>query len=271
MKSTLVGNFLISFLIIPALAAGATLGYASVLDVRERRVPFRTWYPMLVIGVPFTALFYGLLVFQEDPGIAFSFLALTLIFSFIFYLFARFGLFGGADAWALIFIAILIPAFPFIPLLGLPPLAFFPFSVLINAVVLNLFVPLGIFAFNVKNGSSAPFPYTFLGFPVEGERIGESHGFVMEEITEDESGLHRRFIGIGESLRGMASGEGRIYTLDIRRNPEKYSRELELFRRAGKVWISYGVPFIVPITAGFFCALLVGDIIFYLLSVLIGG
>jgi preflagellin peptidase FlaK len=262
---------LISLLIIPALATGATLCYASVLDLRERRVPFRTWYPMLAAGIPFTAFFYGILAFRGDPGVALYFLALTLIFSILFYLFARFGLFGGADAWALIFIAILIPAFPFVPLLGLPPLGFFPFSVLINAVVLNLFVPVGIFLFNIKEGNSAPFPYRFLGFPVDGERIGESHGFVMEEITEDEGMVHRRFIGIGESLRGMASGEGRIYTMDIRRNPEAYTRERDLFQKAGKVWISYGVPFIVPITAGLFSALLLGDIIFYFLSVLVGG
>jgi preflagellin peptidase FlaK len=262
---------LISLLIVPALATGATLCYASVLDLRERRVPFRTWYPMLAAGIPFTAFFYGILAFQGEPGMVLYFLALTLLFSVLFYLFAWFGLFGGADAWALIFIAALIPAFPFVPLLGLPPLGFFPFSVLVNAVLLNLLTPVGIFFYNVKEGNSAPFPYPFLGFPVDGERIGESHGFVMEEITESDGQLYRRFIGIGESLRRMASGEGRIYTMDIRRKPEEYTREREIFRKAGKVWISYGVPFIVPITAGFFGALLVGDILFYFLSVLIGG
>jgi preflagellin peptidase FlaK len=262
---------LTSFLIVPALATGITFCYASIRDIRERRVPFKTWYPMLVAGLPFTALFYVLLWDWGDLHMVLYFLTLTLLFSFLFYLFARFGLFGGADAWALIFIAVLIPAFPVIPLLGLPPLGFFPFSVLVNAVLLNLITPLGIFFFNVKEGNQAPFPYRFLGFPVEGDRISESSGFVMEEITEEGDRLHRRFFGIRESLRGMTSGEGRVYTLAMRRNPEAYTREHDLYQRAGRVWISYGVPFIVPITAGYLTALIFGDIIFYLLTALMGG
>jgi preflagellin peptidase FlaK len=260
-----------SLLIVPAVAIGVTYCYASVRDIRERRVPFRTWYPMLAAGLPFTALFYAILLAGGDQFMALYFLTLTLFFSFLFFLFARFGLFGGADAWALIFIAVLIPAFPVIPLLGLPPLGFFPFSVLINAVLLNLATPIGIFFYNLKQGNRAPFPYPLLGYPVEGDRISESSGFVMEEITEEKGLLHRRFFGIRESLRGMSSGKGRVYTLAMRRNPDAYAGERDLYRKAGKVWISYGVPFIVPITAGYFTALLFGDIVFYLLTVLMGG
>jgi len=262
---------MIPSLIVPVLAVGVTYCYASVLDLRERRVPFRTWYPMLAVGLPFTALFYILLIAEGDLRAPLFFLILTLLFSTIFYLFARFGLFGGADAWALIFLAVLIPAFPVVPLAGVPSLAYFPFAVLVNAVLLNLVTPLGIFIFNLKEGNAAPFPYRFLGFPVDGDRIAESYGFVMEDITEEEGGIHRRFLGIGESLKGMAGGGSRVYTLAMRREPSAYTRERDLYRKAGKVWISYGVPFIVPITAGFFSALLFGDILFYLLSLLMGG
>jgi preflagellin peptidase FlaK len=62
-----------------------------------------------------------------------------------------------------------------------------------------------------------------------------------------------------------------VYTLAMRRNPEEYTKEMDLYRKAVKVWISYGVPFIVPITAGFITALLFGDIIFYSLTLLMGG
>lgn len=258
-------------LIIPAAAAGITLAYASILDIKDRRVPFRTWYPMLVAGLPFTGIFYGLLFFGGDEISLFYFLMLTLLFSLIFYLFARFRLFGGADAWALIFISCLVPTFPLVPLLGVPPTGFFPFSVMVNAVVLNLVTPVGIFLYNIRQGNFAPLSAMFLGFPVDGERIGESSGFVMEDIVLQGDRLERRFIGVGESLRGMVTGQGRVYTLALRRNPDAYRTELELYRRAGKVWISYGVPFIVPITAGFFTALLCGDIIFSLLAVLMGG
>lgn len=258
-------------LIVPVLAVGVTFSYASILDLKERRVPFRTWYPMLAVGIPFTALFYILLFTEGNSRASLFFLIMTVLFSFIFYLFARFGLFGGADAWALIFLAVLIPAFPVVPLLGIPPLGYFPFSVLINAVILNLITPIGLFIFNFREGNKAPFPYPFLGFPVDGDRISESYGFVMEDITEEEGKIHRRFLGIGESLQGMAGGGSRVYTLAMRREPEAYAREREIYRKAGRVWISYGVPFIVPIAAGFFTALVFGDIIFYLLSLLMGG
>jgi preflagellin peptidase FlaK len=261
----------VSPLIVPAMAIALTLLYASYRDVRERRVPFRTWYPMIIIGIPFTAYFYVLLIQGGGALTALPFLALTGLFSTLFYLFARFHLFGGADAWALIFIAILLPAFPVIPLLGLPPLAFFPFSVLINAVVLNLFTPIGILLYNMRNGSRAPFPYMLLGFPVDGDRISESYGFVMEDITDEEGEIHRRFMGIRESLSTMGRGNGRVYTLDMRRKPDEYARERELYRRAGRVWISYGVPFIVPITFGLVSALLIGDVIFGLLEIVTGG
>ncbi len=262
---------MVSLLIVPAAAVGLTLLYASYRDVRERRVPFRTWYPMLGVGIPFTVFFYIILVQAGDWNAALMLLVLSMLFSFLFYLFARFHLFGGADAWALIFLTALVPAFPLVPLLGVPPLAFFPFAVLINAVVINLFTPIGILAYNVRNGNHAPFPYLLLGFPVDGDRVSESYGFVMEDITEEEGVIHRRFVGFRESLSDMARGKGRVYTLDMRRRPDDYTREQDLFRKAGKVWISYGVPFIVPITFGFVSALLIGDFIFGLILFVIGG
>lgn len=259
---------MISLLIVPALAITGTLCYASLLDMRDRRVPFRTWYPMLAVSIPFTALFYGRLVFSGNWTATAYYAVFSLVFTAIFYLFAYFRLFGGADAWALIFISLCIPAFPATPLLGIPPHAFFPFSVLVNAVVLNLVTPIGIFLYNLKAGNRAPMPYMFLGFPVDGERLSESYGFVMEEFQEDDTGIHRRYLGIGEALRGMVSGKGRVYTADLRRNPGEYAVERALYGKAGKVWISYGVPFIVPITAGIISALLLGDLIFGLVQVL---
>jgi archaeal preflagellin peptidase FlaK len=269
-KKILYRRPLIFLLIIPALAITATLCYASFMDIRERRVPFRTWYPMLAASIPFTVFFYGsLLYFGEYTSMAYlAFLA--LFFSCLCYIFAYFHLFGGADAWALIFIALCIPTFPVTPLLGIPPLAFFPFSVLVNAVLLNLFIPVGIYLYNLKKGNKAPFPYMFLAFPVEGDHIHESYGYVMEKIDEEEGKIRRRFIGIGEGIRSMTSGKGRIYTLDLRRNPDEYVKERELFGKAGRVWISYGIPFIVPITAGVITALIFGDMFFGLLQVLYG-
>jgi len=256
-------------LLVGALAIGLTLLYASVLDLRDRRVPVRTWYPMLVVAVPMVVLAYGALI-SVDWTLAARYLALSLIFSAIFYLFAVLRLFGGADAYALIFISLCVPLFPFPPLLGYPPLGFLPFSVLTNAVILNLVTPLGIALHNLRKGNRAPFPYTFFGFPVPGDGIQRTFGFVMEEFEETAEGLQRRFIPIRTALARMMKGEGRIYTRDLREHPEQYREELALYRRAGQVWISYGVPFIVPIAAGFFTALIFGDILYAVMKLAAG-
>lgn len=258
-------------LVISSVAVLATLLYASVLDIRDRRVPFPTWYPMLAVSGPMVAWFFVSLFFEGGIPPVLYFLLLCGLFSAVFYLFAYFGLFGGADAWALIFLSISIPAFPIEPLGGYPPMHFFPFSVLANAVVLNLSTPLAIFIRNVVKGDRAPFPYPFLGYPVDGESIEYSFGFVMEDIMEEDGVISRRFLSIREALGGILRGEGRVYTKDLRRFPDQYTEELGRYRKAGKVWISYGVPFIVPITAGMISALVIGDLIFIIMMLITGG
>lgn len=259
-------------LVIASLAVGATLIYASVLDHRERRVPFRTWYPMLVVAGPCAVIFYAGLVAGGLAGTALYFLALSLVFAAVFYAFGMLHLFGGADAWALIFLSLCIPAFPIEPLFGVPPLGFFPFSVITDALLLNLAAPLALCAYNSVKGNRAPFPYIFFGYPVDGAEIRRHFGFVMEEIVEEEDGtISRRFLKLRESLRRtVQGGERRMYTKDLREHPEKYARELALYRKADRVWISYAVPFIIPIAAGFVTALFIGDLLFMIIRVLAG-
>ena len=252
-------------LAISAAAVTATLLYASWRDVRERRVPFRTWYPMLAAGLPASAFFYITLASAGDWQLVAALLALTALCASAFYLFAVLHLFGGADAWALIFLAACIPLFPIEPWTGYPPTVFFPFSVLVNALILNLLAPAGIFMFNLWKGNRAPIPYLFMGFPVEGSAIRDSFGFVMEEITEDEGVISRRFIGIRNSLAATLRGERKRYTKELRDHPEEYKSELNLYSRAGKIWISWGVPFMVPIPGGMLTALFSGDILYSIL------
>lgn len=256
---------------ISATAVVATLLYASVLDVRDRRVPFRTWYPMLIIGIPAAAYFYALLVMSGRFLLVGGYLALCVVFSLIFYLFAAKNLFGGADAWALIFISVCIPFFPIPPYFGYPPLGFLPFTVLTNAVILNLFTPLAIFTMNLFRGKRAPFPYMFFGFPVDGGKIQQEFGFVMEDFGERDGTLTRNFVGVGESLRRMLTGEGRVYTKDLRLHPDRFRKELAQYKKAGTVWISYAVPFMIPITAGLITAVVFGDFLYVIMRIVAGG
>ncbi|HOS67959.1 MAG TPA: A24 family peptidase C-terminal domain-containing protein, partial [Methanoculleus sp.] len=109
-----------------------------------------------------------------------------------------------------------------------------------------------------------------LGFPVDGKTIQNEFGFVMEDIEEEDGRLVRRFVGFAGSLGRMVRGEQRIYTKDLRLHPEDYERELALYRKAGRVWISYGIPFIIPIAAGFLTALFIGDILFVIMATFAG-
>lgn len=255
-------------LLIGAVAIGLTLIYASILDIRDRRVPFRTWYPMLAIGAPCTAWFYALLM-QSDPGMAARLLLVSGLFAACFYLFGALGLVGGADAWALIFITLLVPSFPIPPLLSGGSPGFFPFPVLVHAEVAALLAPLGLLFLNLRRGTRGPLLARLRGFPVTADEIsnGRAFGFLMEDLLLVDGEVQRRFFSPAESLGAMVRGT-RLYTRELRVNPEEFAQEIALIRRASPVWISYGVPFIVPITIGFLATLVVGDTVFYLLSTL---
>lgn len=228
------------------------------------------WYFVLIVMIfAITAL---LMLFSPDGWGTQSIVILLLaVFSGVFYFFARMHLFGGADAWALIFISFCLPTFPFTPLFGNPPLGFLSFSVLINALILNLVAPIGIFIMNIIRKNRAPLMYMFFGFPVNGDRIQNEWGFVMEDFEEKKGTVSRKFVGFWDSIKRMYSGEGRIYTKDLREHPEEFQKELALYRRAGTVWISYAVPFLIPITAGLIIAIIFGDLLFAFMKIVAGG
>jgi preflagellin peptidase FlaK len=212
-----------------------------------------------------------MLISPDGWGTQSIIILLMAVFSGIFYIFARMHLFGGADAWALIFISFCLPTFPFTPLLGNPPLGFLSFSVLINALLLNLAAPIGIFITNIIRKNRAPLMYMFFGFPVNGEKIQNEWGFVMEDFEERKGIVSRKFVGFWDSIKRMYSGEGRIYTKDLREHPEDFQKELSLYRKAGTVWISYAVPFIIPITAGLIIAIIFGDLLFAFMEIIAGA
>ncbi|MCU0632080.1 MAG: prepilin peptidase [Methanolinea sp.] len=273
-KNLHVSDVPVSMIISLAIGAAAvicTFFYASYRDLQERRVPFPTWFPMLAVTLPMAAWFYFATLVESGWTVPAYFLVMTGIFSVVFYLFAWLNLFGGADAWALIFLSVSIPAFPLEPLTGYAPTGFFPFTVLVNALILNLFTPVVLGLENLRRGRRAPFPYMFLGFSLPAEELPRAFGFIMEEIEESKDGsVKRRFIRPWEAIRRMYSGNRRIYTKDLRLHPERYTREMDLFQKAGNVWISYGIPFIVPLTAGLISALFFGDILFFLMKYLAG-
>ncbi len=194
-------------------------GKSRKQDNRMAKIISR-WYFILIILI-FAIVSVLMLYGQNGWGSPAIMLLFLSVFCGVFYLFGRMNFFGGADAWALIFISFCIPTFPFTPLLGNPPLGFLAFSVLINALILNMIAPLGIFIMNVIRKNRAPLMYMFFGFPVKGDRIQDEWGFVMEDFSEKKGQVSRKFVGFWESIGRMYSGDGRVYTKDLREHPEE--------------------------------------------------
>ena len=67
-------------MVISAVAVLATLIYASYLDIKDRRVPFIYWLPMLGVGIICT----GYLLWQTTANLSLIFGYLSLVASFLF-------------------------------------------------------------------------------------------------------------------------------------------------------------------------------------------
>lgn len=271
MPNTTIGDTIISILpsiSLPLMATitaiGLTLIYASHLDLRSRRVPHRIWRPALIIALPAIIWIYGQICLT-DPRVALIYFPISIITCAVLLCAAIKNFFGGADAYALIIITLCIP---FVPWLGICE-GFFPRAVLGNTVIMTLIVPIMVLAKNLIQGNKAPMPYLFTASPVPSTAIQNEFGHVVEDIEEQDGRLVRRFISFSEYSRRRLEGD-RITTIeDLTAHPEHYGDKLDLYQKAGHVWISHSIPFIVLITAGYFSALIAGDLLGALILTLV--
>lgn len=242
--------------------------YSCYSDLKYRRVSNRLWKYMLASGSVFVfyELFFGALpTFTYLKALL---LSSVLVFVSVYILF-QFGAFGGGDAKGLIVLSILLPTYPVFeflgtnyPLLGLPPIGLFTFTVLGNALLLTIIVPLGMFCYNLLHFSpemlKKPF-YMFIGYRTPVSSLGEKeHLALLEKFEETEDGKIKR-----KYARAGLNFEANQHT------------ELEIYVKKGlienKVWVTPGLPFMFSITAGFIAAVFFGDLIFYLTLLFIVG
>lgn len=228
-------------LAVSAAAVLITLIIASVQDVKSRTVYRITWYPAAVVGIICAVIFWA----ERFPSGRMA-LIISIIFAGLMAVFAAFGLFGKADAKALILIAICVPVTPFAESI-FPSLAV---SALINAGVLVLLFALLCLIFNLVKGNRAPIYLMCSGFPVKGSDVLKYHGFIAEEVTETEEGIQKRFLKAGASRTALKTHSS-LMIKTLRENPDTYKEELARFARCEKLWVTAGIPLILPITAGF--------------------
>ena len=216
------------------LLALGMLGYASYTDITKREISDYVW---IVFGV----LAAVMLIFEPQLPDALTSIGIALIIAPIVLIIWRVGLFGGADAFALIVLAALVPQ------LTLSDNLITPFTTLTNAVIISI-VPLFVnFIRNIiqianKNDIFEGFQETrkkriiamFIGYRAKNPR----HSFSIEKKV------------------------GKRKKLNLVLHHAEYAQ----FCTTPNTWVTPGIPYMLFITAGFVVQLLYGDIIFSLLS-----
>ncbi len=182
-----------------------------------------------------------------------SLLAIPIMMVIVFILYYFAILYGGADAKAVLVLAILVPFYPHINGItrsGLSPqqvplmqiLFPFTFIILLNASLIMLFALPFYLMINLKNKDMG-FPQMLFGYKMNVDDV--PHSFVWPMERYDESG--ERSI----KLFPRDDSEDVLTTL---RN-----------RGIKRVWVTPKIPFIVPICIGFVVSFLIGNPISYML------
>ena len=173
--------------------------YSCYSDLESRMVSNKVWKYMLTAG--------SIFIFYELFTVGISYL-MQLVFSGVIvftvvYILFQFGAFGGGDAKGLIVLSILFPTYPVFkisgeiyPLLGLPPVGLFTFTVLGNALLLTTIVPLGMFCYNLLHFSPEMVKkplYMFIGYRTEISSLkNKKHLGLLEKFELDETGSLKR-------------------------------------------------------------------------------
>jgi len=325
------------------LLAVPLLGWAALRDIRTRRVPNWVWYVLGGLGAVLLAVDLAGLLPVESAVARLELLRIALSLGLVVplaYGFWRLGGFGGADAKALMALAVLFPTYPSYyppttlfgvdipPVLPVEPtlVGVFSLTVLTNTVLVGALFPV---ALTVRNALVGEFsPVMFLARVVPVGQLRDRHG----RLFEDPSGFTRSGLDL-DALRMYLRWRG-CSLADLRANPERYrdpdsvgetfdatdgavdpeAVEHDAASAAGdapeppdggyddpwaaerfldeiegsaygtdpetlrdglatvtgndEVWLSPGLPFIVPMFVGLVVALTYGDVLYGLLTAL---
>jgi len=229
---------------IARLIVGTTiLAYASYTDIKTRRASNMLWVIMGSVGAILLVIQY--LTIGFDNIFYLIFIPIMIVLMYIFFQLRL--IFGGADAKAIMALAILVPLEPSIfefPMLN----SFMPFSwvILSNSVLLFLLIPVSLLIFNVTR-RNIEFPYCLLGYKLSVEKAKERFVWPLEKIVDGK----RKFSYMPKGF-------------DV-------ENDLETFEKNGimEIWVTPKIPFMIPLLAGFLCSFILGDILFYLMSLII--
>lgn len=227
----------------------AVLLYASVLDLRTRRVPNPTWYWSGGVGAVLLAL--DLLVFDRVPWQ--YLVAIPLIMAVAYALWYFYLIAGGADAKAIMMLAVLVPvpidlASDALALPVWPPLLAFPpaLTIFANSLLAFVLVPLFLLARNLLRGD-VRLPAAVLGYTMALDDVERRFVWPMERVDD--------------------AGRVRLLLFASKLPPEELRTQLERLRAAGRtrVWVTPKIPFMVPLLVGYVATFVLGDVFTHVL------
>ncbi|HUT16837.1 MAG TPA: A24 family peptidase C-terminal domain-containing protein [Acidobacteriota bacterium] len=257
----------------------AFLLYASWSDYKTREVSNRVWafYAPLALFLSLV----DLLLYKSSDWLFFVLsIGFTIVLALgLFYS----GGFGGADSKALMCIALALPFFPetlFTPIFaaGVSPLAknLFPLTIFSNAVLFaaasGIYMLLRNLIWRITTGKKI-FEGTLgtesigkkilvmiTGYKVSVAKLKEKwHVYPMEDVEEEngENPLKRKLV---------------VVPKDEHRDEivERLSKAVDAGKIDAYVWATPGLPMLIFITIGLIVALLFGDIVWLLVSFVLG-
>lgn len=218
------------------------LSYASYTDIKTRKAANILWVIMAIVGVI-------LLVIQYLDG-GFSniwyLVFIPIMIAMVYLFFQMHLLFGGADAKALMALAILVPIQPSINTFPIW-LSYLPgsWSIFVNATILFLFIPISLLFYNIGK-RNLMFPHCILGYKTTLEKAKKEFVWPMEKIQEGKRKL--------------------VYM------PKKFEMDEDFreFEKLGikEIWVTPKIPFMIPLLAGFITAFILGDILLQIIQIL---
>jgi archaeal preflagellin peptidase FlaK len=227
--------------IIRLLTGIVLLTYASYTDIKTRRAANLLWVIMAIIGAILLVVQYMGGGFTNIWYLVFIPIMIALMYVF----FQMRLLFGGADAKALMALAILVPIQP---VMGDLPiwLSFMPGSWIIfaNATILFLFIPLSLLLYNIVK-RNLTFPHCLLGYVMSVEKAKQTFVWPLEKIKDGK----RKLMYMPKNF-------------DV-------DEELQEFEKLGitKIWVTPKIPFMIPLLVGFLVSFFLGDILLQIVRV----
>ena len=201
----------------------------SIIDIWKREIHDFYWIGFGVVG--FLTVFFSSNFIADLVAIGFA----LIIAPFVIFVW-RIGLFGGADAFALIALAVIAP------MATLSENTITPFTTLSNAAILFV-IP---FVINLTRN---------IIYKIKGENIFEGFDESMaKKIIATLMGYKAKNPKFGFAIEKIENGKKK---LDL----TFHHAENQEFCTKPNTWITPGIPYLLLITGGFIIQLFYGDII----------